>query len=357
MAGIVLIAGMHWIWLVLLLLLSAFSLYAVKTPKALVGTVFSFALGIASGHLHFQRPMMLNASDKPFTVAGTIEQISERYTFAPQQEIVINQGAQSVKLLLDVPAPVLIGDTIIVSNVVPRRQNTTYATPTVKRTYSLPTYKARRAHITLVNRPERHLRRDIAQLHHTVLHSLQEQLDPDAFTLFCLMFLGKVEEQQAFQLEDHKTFIEKLNSPAFQNRRWFNNWGISHYLARSGLHLVIVVILLQFMLGFLPIPHLGKKLFLGGYLALYSLISWPAISFTRALLMVALALGADFANRPTQAVHLVTIATYIVLLLQPANLFYADFQLSFGLTFALAWANNVHRQRKRLHKWQTIALE
>lgn len=330
-------------------------LFVCPTKSAILGVIGSLILGVTTGYIHFH-PASNDSRTAPFNIIGTVEQIIERYTFAPQQEIIILQNGKRIKLAFDSPAPVLIGDTIMVDNVRPSNKPLIpQAVSPIRRTFPLPKFRAQRIHITLINRPAWHFARDIFEIHKNMLTAIQKQLNPDAFRLFCLMFLGKFEDTGSFVQEDERTFIEKLNSPAFQSRQWFNNWGISHYLARSGLHLVIVVILLQFLLSLVPIGFRAKKLALGCYLGLYSIISWPAVSFTRALLMVALAMGADIIHRPTQILHLIIVASYAVLLWQPANLFYADFQLSFGLTFVLAWANHVHRQRKRLHEWQTIA--
>lgn len=357
MAGIVCATREHWIWGGLTLGAAIVSIALSANKKAVPFACISFALGIASGSNSFRRTHEVPLSAAPFTLVGTIEAINERYTFAQQQELVLTLTDRAVQLLLDSPAPVLLGDTIVATNVRSSHHAMSKPVPVVHRKPYLQKLFGKRSNVALLERPRWHLGREIAALHSDTLARIQKQLDAHAFKFFCLMFLGNYPNQGPMIEIENYSFGEKLQSADFCARQWFNNWGIAHYLARSGLHLVIVVILLQFLLGLIPLHYLGKRILLGGYLLIYALLSWPAISFTRALLMVALGYGADFVSRPYQALHLVTVATYVVLLAQPTNLFYADFQLSFGLTFALAWANHVHKQRKLLHKWQTIALE
>ncbi len=354
MAGIVSATGIYLAWLIVLSVVTMLSLIFVADRSAIPIVFISFVLGALSGHIQFNITPLSPLGDAPGTLIGTIEEIHDRYTFAAQQELVVSLTDRRIKLLLDTPAPILIGDTISIAKTRGSRKQFENSGNSMIRTTYLQKIFGKRAHLSLIARPSWHVAREIDSFHRRLLKHLSKKLDDQTFKFFCLMFLGKFDQQQRFEA-DTLPLETKLHSAAFQGRHWFNNWGISHHLARSGLHVVIVMILLQTLLHLIPLHYLLKRIIVGCYLALYALLSWPTVSFTRAILMVALAFGADFAARPYLGIHMVTMATYIVLLFQPSNLFYADFQLSFGLTLALAWANHVGKQRKILHTWQTIA--
>lgn len=122
----------------------------------------------------------------------------------------------------------------------------------------------------------------------------------------------------------------------------FSLWGISHHLARSGLHLVIVVWLWLLCLQRLPISYASKYGLLAFLGATYYLLSWSSISFDRACLSFALYKICSYRRTPLDPMHAISLVLLAFLLTCPAHLLCLDFQLSFGLTYALAWFNHAH---------------
>lgn len=115
----------------------------------------------------------------------------------------------------------------------------------------------------------------------------------------------------------------------------FNIWGISHILARSGLHIALLIIMWQWLFSLVPIPLIIKNFLLIIFALIYHLLSWSSISFLRALLFfLLLQQGKLFKQRITTS-HLFIMVCFLVLFFNPYQLFSLDFQLSFGLTYAL----------------------
>lgn len=184
--------------------------------------------------------------------------------------------------------------------------------------------------ITCLAHPDWNVNRCIAQLRNKLFIGLQNSIDKETFALFSSIFLGNRAAVKQ-QMDEEK-------EP-------FKYWGTSHYLARSGLHLVIFGIIWHFILGFLPLLFFYKQLFLIFLIACYALLSWSSVSFNRALIMFFIAKFCLLTRNRLHYVHLITLATCLVLIFNPLQLFYLDFQLSFGLTFALAWFTHIQHHK------------
>jgi competence protein ComEC len=122
---------------------------------------------------------------------------------------------------------------------------------------------------------------------------------------------------------------------------FFKLWGISHYLARSGLHLVVFLALLELLLRLIPITFVLKQIISLCIAMIYFLLSWSSLSFMRAFLTFIMYKICLLLGLSSNFLHLVILTCFITLLYNPAHLFFLDFQLSFGLTFALAWFNHI----------------
>lgn len=185
--------------------------------------------------------------------------------------------------------------------------------------------------ITVLERPKWNLNSFITQLRNKVFTQLQHAMDKQTFSLFSSIFLGN-----RAAVKQH---MDKEKEP-------FKYWGTSHYLARSGLHLVIFGLIWHFILGFLPLLFFWKQVCLILLMSCYALLSWSSVSFNRALIMFFIAKFCLLARTRLHYVHLISLATCFVLLCNPLQLFYLDFQLSFGLTFALAWFTHIQQHKK-----------
>lgn len=190
---------------------------------------------------------------------------------------------------------------------------------------------------TLIEKPWFNLNKSIFYLREAIFKSLQTKMNRESFALFSSIFLG------------NRSSVKKEMDTKKES---FKIWGTSHYLARSGLHLVIFVIIWHFILSLLPLSYRIKQIFLVTLILLYALLSWSSVSFERALLMVIIYKFCLLTNTPSHYVHLIVLVTFGVLLINPLQLFFLDFQLSFGLTFALAWFNHIqsHKNRSQIAK-------
>lgn len=158
-------------------------------------------------------------------------------------------------------------------------------------------------------------------LRESILNAARECFSSKTFILISEMFFG----YPAFHEKNHRSI-----------RELFSWWGLNHLLARSGLHLVMFILLFGFLLSKIPLPFLYKHALILIIIFLYMLLSWPSISFIRAVAMMtwyALCIGLWSAPHP---LHIIACITIGVLLYQPWYLMSLDFQLSFALTFALA---------------------
>lgn len=183
----------------------------------------------------------------------------------------------------------------------------------------------------LLTRPTISLSRELYNLRETTLGSLQKKMKRKTFQLFASIFLGNkpAPKEQLEASKDH-----------------FNTWGVMHYLARSGLHMVIFVLVWQFLLNFIPISFSVKQWLLILLCLLYCLLSWASISFTRAVFSFLVYRLAILARFQTNFLHILTLVCFAILLHNPLQLFFLDFQLSFGLTFALALFTHIQTAAK-----------
>lgn len=183
---------------------------------------------------------------------------------------------------------------------------------------------------TLIHRPYFSFSRSLFYFKQNLLFRCKKKLSRTTFAFFASVFLG------------NKNFDKKhMENPKDSCRAW----GISHYLARSGLHMVIFICIWLFLLNLIPLPFELKQMLLLAIGGTYHTLSWPSISFLRAFMSFLLYKLCNLFQVPIQLLHLLTLVTILVLLQNPMQLFFLDFQLSFGLTFALAWFNQISTQK------------
>lgn len=164
----------------------------------------------------------------------------------------------------------------------------------------------------------------------TVYDKIEKMLAPEAFTYISALFFGN------------------KNRPDYHRaKRLFSTWGITHYLARSGLHVALIIFLWSLFLLLLPLPPSGKQLILLLLLWLYAQLSWSSISFLRAVWLWLLYAGALMSSRAAQPLYLLSIICICIALLQPAYILCIDFQLSFFLTGVLM-AFGAHKKQEFL---------
>ena len=146
-----------------------------------------------------------------------------------------------------------------------------------------------------------------------LLHKkLKAKLQPITSSLFSTIFLGA-----------------KKNKSFDDLKREFSYWGISHYLARSGLHIVLFILIWQFLLSLLPLPFNLKRIILLIICITYGSLSWISISFIRAYYVFIIYEIGKLFNQQSTFLHLLTFLCLIILLLNPMQLFFLDFSCPF----------------------------
>lgn len=181
------------------------------------------------------------------------------------------------------------------------------------------------AKYVLIERPRFSINRTIFEYKVYLLDSFKRKLSKSSYNLFSSLFLGKAEKS------NHNDTVKNE----------FLCWGLSHYLARSGLHLIIVLFLWQFLLQFAPIHIFYKNILVLAIITTYSLLSWSSISFYRALLSLFFFKGFSLMLIPVKTVHIFVLVCLIALIYNPFYLFSLDFQLSFFITFTLILYNKL----------------
>lgn len=149
-------------------------------------------------------------------------------------------------------------------------------------------------------------------------------------------------------------FFGLKNNDRVDHKPW-QYWGISHYLARSGLHLVVLLALLMPLLILLPIGVLWRSTISMIILLGYYLLSWSSVSFMRAVCMFIFGQLCFMQYLPIKTTHAVLLIAALFLIINPYYLLFADFQLSFGLTFALATFLEYSRKNSTFAQQESIA--
>lgn len=229
-----------------------------------------------------------------------------------------------------------VGDTIKLNNVIikssPQNNFTRYL---IKEGYSFSLFANKKQQLTLIDRPKLSIQRLIWQTRKNILHNIEKKLTPIVKSFFGLIFLGN---------KNYNT----LNSL----RDTFNYWGLSHYLARSGLHIVIFIFLWTYLFKLLPL-HIVVRRWLLLFLALiYALLSWSSIAFIRALsIYIGLHIG-FVSNHIPNTLHLLILTCFGIILTNPTQCLCLDFQLTFLLTFALLILHHTNKNTQQ-KSWQS----
>ncbi|MEM6718554.1 MAG: ComEC/Rec2 family competence protein [Bacteroidota bacterium] len=118
----------------------------------------------------------------------------------------------------------------------------------------------------------------------------------------------------------------------------YANAGAIHILAISGLHVGILLLLLQFLLHPLTRVRYGKSmkvLLILGILWSFAFVSGLSASVVRAVTMFTAIVVATHFRRQTNTLQVLTVSIFFLLLCKPHFLFDVGFQLSYAAVFAI----------------------
>jgi predicted membrane metal-binding protein/preprotein translocase subunit YajC len=172
--------------------------------------------------------------------------------------------------------------------------------------------------LSRIHHPHHSMRFWLWNLRHTTYKNCMHNLSPTAAAYMGLIFFGNKQQKN----------IETM-------RTVFNYWGLAHYLARAGLHIILFIMIWTFILGLMPIHITFKRWILILLCILYDMMSWSSIPFTRAYYAFLIMESGKVWRQTTNSLHILTLMCLCILLFNPLQLFFLDFQLTFGLTFAL----------------------
>jgi competence protein ComEC len=119
----------------------------------------------------------------------------------------------------------------------------------------------------------------------------------------------------------------------YETKNEFINSGVVHILAVSGLHVGYVLVIFIFIFGRFGI-YLRSILTIIGLLAFMFLTGVPPSVF-RATLMAVVIIIAFLSNRSTNIINSISIAAFIILMINPNEIFNPGFQLSFSAVLAI----------------------
>lgn len=120
----------------------------------------------------------------------------------------------------------------------------------------------------------------------------------------------------------------------------YKDAGAVHILAVSGLHVGILLLLLQWVLSPLERLQGGKTIKPGvlvGLLWAYAFVAGLSPSIVRAVTMFSFVAYALCLNRPTNTFNVVVLSMFFILLINPLFLFQTGFQMSYAAVFAIVW--------------------
>lgn len=121
----------------------------------------------------------------------------------------------------------------------------------------------------------------------------------------------------------------------------YKNAGAVHILAVSGLHIGILLLLLQFLLRPLELLTYGKKIKLAVLVLLlwgFAFLAGLSASVVRAVTMFSFVAYALYLNRPSNTFNILALSMFFILLVfDPKLLFQVGFQMSYAAVFAIVW--------------------
>jgi len=141
-----------------------------------------------------------------------------------------------------------------------------------------------------------------------------------------------------------------------EDRQLFKETGVSHLLAVSGQHLMILVTLLAAIFHWLKIPPISRSILTAAILAMYAMTTSGSPSIWRALTMylcVSAVLHIEAAPSPIRPV---AIAALILLLHDPQVFSNAAFELSFAAILGIIYLRRpIEKMFKKLYFPQSLS--
>lgn len=173
--------------------------------------------------------------------------------------------------------------------------------------------------IVVIYHPDWSIKRYIAQKRNYFWLSFEKKLSPQTFRLTSIIFFGK-----------------SINDELQQHIRTdFVQWGVAHYLARSGIHLILMLILINALLSFFLLSIYTRTIITTLIGLFYFCFSWASIPFIRACFALGGYQMCHLLKIPINTLHILHLTLIAGLIIDPLIIVCLDFQLTFALTYAL----------------------
>jgi competence protein ComEC len=310
--------------------------------------IFYFLFAIGGALLHHKEwrdydTFYSQVSNKKITITGTVidiyettinHQITTVLALAVDTVAIGNNVQKSNKTMLlygKCNKRAVVGDTVTIKDIICKKPATQDFQRYQIKEQILATVFNKSFDCCIDRHPQWSLRLWIWQQKQRILKAMQSKLSPAGFCFFSSLFLGN----RAYV----KEYLEDVNEQ-------FKIWGIYHFLARSGLHLAIFLMIWQMFFYIVPLPLVAKNIILTLISILYCIFSWTTTPFARSFALFALNKWCFFNKAPFNSMHYLTLICICFLIYCPLYLFFLDFQLTFALTFALIWLNQVTTQHR-----------
>ncbi|WP_299435262.1 ComEC/Rec2 family competence protein [uncultured Maribacter sp.] len=131
---------------------------------------------------------------------------------------------------------------------------------------------------------------------------------------------------------------QDLSNTTYDN---YKKAGAVHILAVSGLHIGILLLILEFLLQPLTYLPYGRKIKLATLVLLlwsFALLAGFSASIIRATTMFSFVAYALYLNRPSNTFNILALSMgFILLVISPNLIFQVGFQMSYAAVFAIAW--------------------
>jgi len=325
--------------------------YQMRTI-ALACAMVAFGCLAHNGYSHLYENAASIIPTTPATITGVVTDIQKTNHHLFKNLVVITLDTvdgktipwfnphKKIHIYLSSYPSVEVDDLISLENIICKQPPPSSYRGHLMREQTIATVFTPKLDATIVSRPTISYKRWIHNTKILVTKRATHALLPVTKSLYASLFLG------------NKTYT----STCYESiKEQFRRWGLSHYLARSGLHLVLIVALWIWFFRVIPIPFIHKELSIVLLVMVYALLSWSSISFIRALSTFFLCkICSCIWHQYSSNLHLLTVTAFYLLIQNPLHLFYLDFQLSFGITFALAWLHVLKTYQMKIET-KTIA--
>lgn len=312
------------------------NIFSKKNISIILILALSFAVGIACHKRQIQRheAFLNKINNKTYkSIIATVKDIKNLENKRNSVYLELNWESENrnVSLYTNNGYDLEVGDKIEIKNATFRKPNNPDFVKYLIKENIATTLFINKLDYDIIEIPKYSVARWLHNKENNILDSLKAKMSPILFTAFSSIFLG------------YKNLSKEIEED-IKNK--FKEWGIMHILARSGLHLIVFLLICSFLLKFIPIHFFIKQLIILFITIIYTLLSWTSTSFLRALCALILYKICPFIGKKTDVIHIVTIICFGIIILNPEQIFFLDFQLSFLLTFSLAIISKIEIIKK-----------